>query len=101
MVINWLIIDSCSNFFDETGVYEKELDAARELIYKFSRICSYTTFEKLENAIYCYREKNELYIAKERFDHNRQVRAGDYSGGCFIADWPYWGKVHVNVNIKM
>ena len=93
MLIDWLISDSCSHMYDLSGEHDRQLDAAREIISKFSIMCTDDTFIMLENTILSYHEKDELLIVQKRFRHNHMVRAGDYSEGEYIADWAYWGMV--------
>ncbi|MDR1701958.1 MAG: ATP-binding protein [Sporomusaceae bacterium] len=92
-ILNWLISDSFSHMFDETGKYEKKLDAAKKLIEKYSKFCSDETFTSLEVAITNYHDKNEFEIAKYRFNHNQMVRKGNSSKGNFESYEAYWGKV--------
>jgi hypothetical protein len=47
-------------------------------------------FRKLENALYYYHEENELEIAKNRFEFNRENREEQNR---MIVYWPYWGEV--------
>ena len=88
-IVEWLISDNCSHMFENTGSYEKNLDASKLLIEKYSHFCSDITFTKLESAITYFHEKNCVERLKWRIDRNRDMA----TTGKSMSYYPFWGEL--------
>lgn len=89
-VVNWLIGNPHQRLFNYTGENDEYLYSSKKIIEKHSKSCSVDVFIKLENALYYYREPNELRAAQYRFQYNSENRR---SGSRQMTFYPYWGKV--------
>lgn len=92
-VFNWLL-KRYDRLFDYTGENDDYLDSVKKLIQKHSKTCSDKMFNKLEQEIYYFHEKDELSHARHRFNYNKEIKE---SGGKQIVYWPYWGRIQNNL----
>lgn len=88
--ICWLIENPHKRFFNYTGASDEYLYSAKKIIEKHSKTCSDEVFKSLEDSLYYYHEEDELEMAKQRFEFNREKRKEQNK---LIVHWPYWGDV--------
>lgn len=84
-----LLVRPECHFYDYTSEEDTPLSMVERVIKKHSPYCSTGTFQKLENTIYYFHQKNESIIARYRYEHN-YPKDGQRE---YVTYYPHWGQV--------